>query len=258
MKHLLPVLAGGYPFDDVSIAFIQAMFNERDAFVYAVFGDKKKFSGIIENQQTNIVSDGLLTYNGKLYHFVGGAKQEYISLKKNITQRQFEDQGIKDAFVEEYFSFDASGTDVLDFSELTRYYSGNPIYKEVKWVGNDITNVDLAGTGWFVANGQNNTDNLMDRFVVSAGNQYQVGSIGGQSQVTLTGANLPKVADSVYVGEDGDGWPDDSGGRIAEGNENSYVRDSKKLNLVTGANNQAHENRPPYFALKPIQFIGID
>lgn len=258
MKNLLPVLAGGYPFDDVSVAFIQSMFNERDAFIYAVFGDKKKVSGMIENQQTNIVSDGLLTYNGKLYHFVGGAKQGQVSLKKNKTQRQFEDQGVKDAFIEEYFSFDNTGTDVLDFSELTRYYSGNPILKEVKWVGNDVTNADLEGTGWFVANGQNNTDNLMDRFVVSAGNQYQVGSIGGQSQVTLGINQIPKHGhDWLHTVE----TDDDSSG----GSYNEFTQKPGNIPSTSGANpigktggGQAHENRPPYFALKPIQFIGID
>lgn len=45
--------------------------------------------------------------------------------------------------------------------------------------------------GWALCNGLNGTPNLMDSFVIGAGNTYAVGSTGGATSVVLSQAQLP-------------------------------------------------------------------
>lgn len=261
MKHLMPVLEGGYPFDDVSIAQLQAMFNERDSFIYTAYGDKAIVSGMELDVNNNIVSDGLMTYNGKLYHFVGGAKQTQITLKETVTQRQFEDNNLKDAFKNEFFEFGADGSVSINFSDLKRFYRNQPILKEVKYVGASITNTDLVGTGWFIADGSNGTDDLRGQFIVGkkeTDSKFNyVGKKSGSTHKTIAASNLPAVSSDVYIGEEGTGWPDGSSGTTGVGAAHSYARKTKKLNLSEfGATNTPMDIMPPYYVMVIIQFIG--
>lgn len=57
----------------------------------------------------------------------------------------------------------------------------------IMWSGSVAT----IPTGWVLCNGQNNTPNLMDRFVVGAGQTYNVGDTGGANTVTLTTSQMP-------------------------------------------------------------------
>ena len=120
MKHLDAMQEGGYPFDDVSIAYLQEMHDNRDSFLVSVFGDKKIVKGIELNTQSNLYSDGLLTVNGKLYHFVGGAPQAIISKKVIETKRTQEDGVDKKAYINEFYEFGANGTDQVNFADLIR------------------------------------------------------------------------------------------------------------------------------------------
>ena len=74
---------------------------------------------------------------------------------------------------------------------FSRYYSNPPRHKEIKIIGRNITNEDLEGTNWWVADGENGTDNLIDRFFVVAGGDYNVGDTGGAKEVTLTQSQMP-------------------------------------------------------------------
>lgn len=45
--------------------------------------------------------------------------------------------------------------------------------------------------GWFLCDGNNNTPDLRNRFIVGAGSSYAVGNTGGADTVTLTSSNIP-------------------------------------------------------------------
>lgn len=253
MKHLDVMQQGGYRFDDVSIAYFQSMYEERDSFLHSVFGDKKIVKGVILNTQTNLYSDGLITYNGKLFHFVGGAAHAKVSLIKVETKRQYEDGNDKAAFINEFFEFGENGTDSFDFSELKRWYLNQPIFKEIKEVAGTVTNADLAGTGWFIADGQNGTDDLRSMFIVgvdSRDTDYNaVGKTGGSKKHTLTVEEMPSHTHKASA----DGGSTNSTGT-------SFRRESDvngELETKSAGGNQPHENRPPYYAAIRIQFIGI-
>jgi microcystin-dependent protein len=99
-------------------------------------------------------------------------------------------------------------------------------------------------SGWTLCDGTDGTPDLRDRFVVGAGNQYTVDETGGAESVQLTVDEMPShnhtVARSSNSGQPGD---DDDGQAVTD--DRSPFTDS------TGStgNDQAHENRPPYYAL---------
>ena len=119
MKKLDTMQEGGYPFDDVSIAYLQKMHDDRDDFIVSVFGDNTIVKGAEFDVQANLVSDGLITVGGKLYHFVGGVPNGTISKKVIETKRYYEDGNEKKAFLNEFYEF-GEGDDSINFSDLKR------------------------------------------------------------------------------------------------------------------------------------------
>jgi len=100
--------------------------------------------------------------------------------------------------------------------------------------------------GWALCNGVNGTPNLQDRFVIGAGSGYSVGVTGGEAFHTLSVAEMPSHTHNFY-------GPYGTRGNIADdGNAISamdiWTLTSGNVTYATGGN-QAHENRPPYYAL---------
>ena len=106
-------------------------------------------------------------------------------------------------------------------------------------------NGSSAPSGWAICNGSNGTPDLRDRFIVGTGSSYSLGNTGGANSVTLTTAQMPSHTHS-YVGHT---YP----GSGPEQNQSGGVEDrtSFNVNKTTGSQGggQAHENRPPYYAL---------
>lgn len=50
---------------------------------------------------------------------------------------------------------------------------------------------DNIPIGWLLCDGNNNTPDLRNRFIVGAGSTYSVGNTGGSDSVTLTTAQIP-------------------------------------------------------------------
>lgn len=110
-------------------------------------------------------------------------------------------------------------------------------------------------TGWYLCNGQNGTPDLRNRFIVGAGDEYSVGSTGGQSTHILTIEEMPTHNHDFYA------YNDSSTGRSRDYLETdrsiepvrietgrvSRTTSSDMISSVGGG--QAHENRPPYYAL---------
>lgn len=279
MRHLDTMEPGGYPFDDISIKYLQEMHDDRDAFLYAIFGDSKIVRGVQLNAQSNLYSDGLISIGGKLYHFVGGAPQAKISKKTIATKRQYEDGIQKKAFVNEFYEFGTAGTDAINFSTLKRWYHNQPILKEIKYVGASVANANLPD-GWFIADGTNGTDDLRSKFIVgldSRDTDYSsIGKSGGEKKHQLSESEMPshKHAGTITPAgthqhgiEDGAGG-DDGAGRVVAGSDYgiqdlSLAKTKNAGEHIHGVTlndtggDQSHENRPPFYTLLIIQFVGI-
>jgi microcystin-dependent protein len=121
-------------------------------------------------------------------------------------------------------------------------YGTIPIGGIIMWSGS----ISTIPTGWALCNGAtvNNrvTPNLLNRFVVGAGtgSDYNVGDTGGTNSVTLTLNQIPPHSHTYSTRgqyDKGGGLQDDHWRYTATGNTGS------------AGSGQAHENRPPYYAL---------
>jgi len=94
-------------------------------------------------------------------------------------------------------------------------------------------------SGWVFCDGTNGTPSMKDSFIVSAGDTYSFGDVGGEDTVTLTIDQIPNhvhtYEQNISLGASG------SGGTTQE---DVVVTPSQ----ATGGD-QPHENRPPYYSL---------
>ena len=138
-------------------------------------------------------------------------------------------------------------------------------------------------TGWSLCDGNNGTPDLRNRFIVGAGDAYDRNDTGGSDSVTLTEGQIPShdhnmqsAGDHSHTGTtstDGNhthggvpsytlssGDTEGSAGRVnGNGTTSSAGSHSHTLNvdsagshthtMDTVGNDEAHENRPPYFAV---------
>ena len=104
-------------------------------------------------------------------------------------------------------------------------------------------------SGWVLCNGQNNTPDLRGRFVVGyhdGDGDYDVGDTGGAETVTLTEAQMPSHNHTTTV----DGtklFPAAGGTTFNYGGAGVYP--GTVFSMSDAGSDQAHENRPPYYAL---------
>ncbi len=132
-------------------------------------------------------------------------------------------------------------------------------------------------TGWRLCDGANNTPDLRGRFVVGAGGSYAVGAKGGAEFVQLTAGQMPSHNHRVYGDTQTAGWhshpfvdnyfSENWGWNNREGGSGDSDGDNHKIgfwsntegagnhthridfNSQATGGNEAHENRPPYYAL---------
>lgn len=151
----------------------------------------------------------------------------------------------------------------------------------VMWSGtatpyNATTNPRGIPTGWALCNGENGTPDLRERFIVGAGgnnttqgqevagtNGYNVGDFGGANSVTLDKTQMPyhnhTASSSATVDRDYTYSPRSAGAQSGGSNKVEGLNNQLPTVTVTttigytgGDSNgvtQAHENRPPYYAL---------
>lgn len=126
-----------------------------------------------------------------------------------------------------------------------------PIGGIIMWSGA----IGSIPSGWALCNGQTVgsvvTPDLRDRFIVGAGGGYSVGATGGANSVTLTTDQIPSHSHNYLLYQ-----PASFGNEL----EQSGGPDGARLGGVTNTTNatgggQAHENRPPYYALAYIMRI---
>lgn len=149
------------------------------------------------------------------------------------------------------------------------------------------------GAGWQLADGTNGTTDLRDRFIVGAGATYDVGDIGGANNVTLTTAQMPSHSHANTLTDTGhvhantltdpkhshafasglawtnggpQTWGGGSAGNIGVQNmvaaatgitiNNAGANAGITLTNASQGSGGAHENRPPYYAVAFIEYVG--
>ena len=122
---------------------------------------------------------------------------------------------------------------------VTVYVSNLPPLSIIMWYGNKNT----IPTGWALCDGTNGTPNLLDRFIVGAGNSYQLGATGGLTTVPLSIAEMPAHTHTTPISS---GWQVPH-----QGSDHTVISpdDNNPMASSSVGGGQAHENRPPYFGL---------
>jgi microcystin-dependent protein len=120
--------------------------------------------------------------------------------------------------------------------------------------------------GWALCNGSNGTPDLRDRFIVAAGSSYSYTNIGGANDVTLTESQIPAHVHSLSSDGDHTHSYSDSGASVKEvqgcaigcvdaaepgggSTKNTGTSGNHSHTVGSTGGSQAHENRPPYYAL---------
>jgi microcystin-dependent protein len=143
----------------------------------------------------------------------------------------------------------------LEVSGAISGFGSVPVGGIIMWSGseNDIPD------GWALCTGQTvdgqKTPDLRGRFVVGAGRSYAVGDTGGAETVRLSINEIPSHTHTVSaktVGYAGS-WNAKAETVTYDGSE----RDNGRRSIVSGSagGSQAHENRPPYYALSFIMRV---
>ena len=141
-----------------------------------------------------------------------------------------------------------------------------PLGGIIMWSGSDEPD------GWALCNGQTKdgktTPDLRNRFIVGSGGEYNNGWTGGQKSVTLTQSQMPSHNHTGTTNKDGAHEHTANGSmNVASGSGGTvvyvsappsgrhgviYPRGSEHQHAFTTnatGGSQAHENRPPYYAL---------
>jgi microcystin-dependent protein len=121
-----------------------------------------------------------------------------------------------------------------------------PIGGIIMWSG-AISNIPA---GWALCNGATVygrvTPNLLSRFVVGAGSDYNVGDIGGTNSVTLSVNQIPAHSHTYNTRA----HAENAGGLLTD-----HWEGIATANTGQTGGGQAHENRPPYYALAYIMRV---
>ena len=135
----------------------------------------------------------------------------------------------------------------------------------IMWSGSIIS----IPSGWLICDGTSSTPDLRNRFVVGAGSTYAVDATGGADTVALTGAELAAHVHSFSATTSGAGAHSHTGvpQQVADtdrgiGNVSNFNLDAvgstdavgNHTHTISGStgnagSGNAHENRPPYYAL---------
>jgi microcystin-dependent protein len=106
--------------------------------------------------------------------------------------------------------------------------------------------IQTIPVGWALCDGENGTPNLLDRFIVGAGQAYTTGLTGGESSVKLVSNQMPSHRHKIAK-VSRDNGTSAGGDNMRQGDEVNLAIYESFTDYQGGG--QAHENRPPYYAL---------
>jgi len=118
--------------------------------------------------------------------------------------------------------------------------AGIPTGGIIMWSGSIAT----IPSSWQLCDGTNGTPDLREKFIVGAGDEgsgYLVGDTGGETSIELTISQMPAHSHSIPI------YSTVISGFSPGGSEFSGTMYT--VQTASSGDGEAHENRPPYYAL---------
>lgn len=264
--------AGGFPLETDTLDFMQSAYKFLQAFS-AIVGDNYVLSGCIKTGAN--VSDGVIVIAGEVLQFKGGIEQSNIIIREEGVTRLFENGLSKDVFITRYAAF-GNGVGAIAWNTVQRFKgllnfkdlphektnafdlddeSKLATAKSVKLLNDKVNNILPAGIivtwsgsmstipfGYALCDGQDGRPDLRDKFILGAGLNYPIGSVGGEKAHTLTISEMPRHRFQVANVPFGQNYSAGSGG-----SRNSVDATTIFTNYL--GDDVPHNNMPPYYSL---------
>ncbi len=110
---------------------------------------------------------------------------------------------------------------------------------------------DVIDEGWKTDSTHWQAPDLRDRFPVGAGNLYEAGDTGGESTHSLTAAENGPHTHGLYLGISGT-----TGNLYPPPSRPTSIQNAYSGAVISSGSGTAHENRPPFLALKWAVSVG--
>lgn len=268
---------GGFRLETDNLDWMQTAYDIFNALGY-IAGDKTIISGCVVAGST--IGDGIVFVNGEVFKFVGGNIQATVRILETETTKVFENGDVNVVHKERYVTF-ATGVGAINWADFKRIDSLVNLQSRILPPG---TNPQLYSgaigsipAGWQLCDGTNGTPNLKSRFIVGydpADPDYNaIGKTGGEKKHQLSVGELPKHTPTGTTASAGThthtvpnvpvltgaSKPFDSNAGetpIGTATTSAAGAHTHALTMDEIGNNEAHENRPPYYVLAYIIYIG--
>lgn len=132
------------------------------------------------------------------------------------------------ALLEKYIADYPTGT-ILPWDPVIRDKEGNPTGQ-----------LHTLPDGWAICNGINGTPNLVDRFLIGAGDLKRVGNTGGRK-------DIPDDGKHAHSGKTG--VTKERGVKKENGNDGKHTHTHSHTISEDGKHNHGGDNLPPYYTL---------
>lgn len=284
MNHIQVQQAGGFPMETDTLEAMQKAYE-----VFNVLGGAIASLAIVAGCQINgnQVSNGYVSINNKLYEFRGGAASEFVIIEQEEITRNFENGETKVVYINRWATFGESSTPENNYvwADFHRVVTNKEISDRLMPI-NCIPvpywgSIENIPNGYVLCDGTNDTPDLRKQFIVGYdpddSDYDEIGKTGGAKNVILTANQMPKHkhTGSVVIPnhthgvnwqmyhENGSVANHMASGGSSVTNEVRFQENTGSggggtfdVNLNDIGNNEAHENRPPYFTLAWIIYKG--
>lgn len=277
--------AGGFPLETDTLNAMQSAYE-----IFNALGAMTAPLGIIKGCVVtgSNVGDGVVHINNEVLEFRGGAASANVIIKEDVLTRNFENGETKTVYRTRYATFGHTSTGAnYPWANFHRSLTNKEIAQRCNHVGfiqDYYGSLNNIPTGWVLCDGQNGTPDLRGLFIVGYDSRKQdyneVGKRGGLESVVLTTNQMPRhnhpgttnsAGEHTHSGFQLDGSNADNGdpGRFVNtantqsngrqsigGQTNSAGGHSHTVTTNDVGNNEAHENRPPFYVLAKIMYKG--
>lgn len=214
---------------------------------------------LIEEKEEKSFEDGILreVYKNRYVRFGSGGTSwpwaDFVRLKDLKTLRNLPHE-VTSSLTDGSTDKLATAKAIKDLNDKINGVQLVPVGSVIMWSGS----LASIPEGYALCDGQNGRPDLRDRFIVGAGNEYAIADTGGAKEVTLTAAQMPAhthltmanaIATNDTVGAGTQMAKTRTGGGRSDANLGGVSNPATVGKSSSVGQDNAHENRPPYYAL---------